>query len=238
MDELTRRFLKAGNTVVSNYLLSNFHQLGLTNDELVIYLIIEKQRGQGDLFPSSKLISKETGLTENKVYELLHEMIQNKLMEIKTVKHADGKSYDQYSFERLFEKLLQSASNEVQAQKQETNKVTRETVFAQIESEFGRPLSPIEYETINQWLTDDHYAPEMISLALKEAVLSQAYSLRYMDRILLNWEKRNLTTVKQVQKEENRQRNGSINSLDSNRPTTKADLTGPKIPIYKISDQD
>jgi DNA replication protein len=165
-------------------------------------------------------------------------MIQNKLMEIKTVKHADGKSYDQYSFERLFEKLLQSASNEVQAQKQETNKVTRETVFAQIESEFGRPLSPIEYETINQWLTDDHYAPEMISLALKEAVLSQAYSLRYMDRILLNWEKRNLTTVKQVQKEENRQRNGSINSLDSNRPTTKADLTGPKIPIYKISDQD
>ena len=78
----------------------------------------------------------------------------------------------------------------------------------------------------------------MISLALKEAVLSQAYSLRYMDRILLNWEKRNLTTVKQVQKEENRQRNGSINSSDSNRPTTKADLTGPKIPIYKISDQD
>ncbi|MDV7719104.1 DnaD domain protein [Pediococcus ethanolidurans] len=238
MNEVTRKFLNAGNTVVSNYLLSHFHQLGLTSDELVIYLIIEKQREQGDLFPSSKLISRETGLDESKVYELLHELIQNKFMEIKTVKHADGKNYDQYNFDLLFDKLLQSADNETETKKQQTQKNDRETVFKQIESEFGRPLSPIEYETINQWLTDDHYAPEMISLALKEAVLSQAYSLRYMDRILLNWEKRNLTTVNQVQKEEERQRNNSSSDHNSNQRNVKADLNGPKIPIYKISDQN
>ncbi|WP_412990346.1 DnaD domain protein [Pediococcus siamensis] len=237
MDGQTREFLRAGNTVVSNYLITHFHQIGLTNDELIIYLIIEKQREQGDLFPSSKLIAKESGLTESKVYELLHEMIQNNLMEIKTTKHTDGKSYDQYSFEKLFEKLLQAANETVQTKKQASAKAEQETVFAQIETEFGRPLSPIEYETINQWLTDDHYAPELISLALKEAVLSQAYSLRYMDRILLNWEKKNLTTVSQVQKESERQReNSHSRSTDSERQT-KADLTGPKIPIYKISDQ-
>lgn len=240
MDDKTRKFLKAGNTAVSNYLLSNFHQIGLTNDELVIYLIIEKQSGQGDLFPSSKLILQESGLSESKVYELLHEMIQNKLMEIQTVKHADGKSYDQYSFDRLFEKLLQSADNETVTKKEQTDKTDRKTIFAQIESEFGRPLSPIEFETINQWLEDDHYAPEMISLALKEAVLSQAYSLRYMDRILLNWEKKHLTTVAQVQKETERQRgNSSREGRDSSASqSSKADLTGPKIPIYKISDQN
>ncbi|GEL14366.1 DnaD domain protein [Pediococcus cellicola] len=240
MDEFMRSYLKAGNTVVSNYLLSNFHRVGLTNDELIIYLIIEKQREQGDRFPSSKLIAEETGLSESKVYELLHEMIQNNLMEIKTVKHADGKSYDQYSFERLFEKLLQSANHEVVKQQQTNEKMDRETIFAQIESEFGRPLSPIEYETINQWLNDDHYAPEMISLALKEAVLSQAYSLRYMDRILLNWEKKHLTSVSQVQKEEERQRNNGLDPSRHDRRNQngeKADLTGPKIPIYKISDQ-
>ena len=101
-------------------------------------------------------------------------------------------------------------------------------------------LSPIEFETINQWLEDDHYAPDLISLALKEAVLSQAYSLRYMDRILLNWEKKHLTTVAQVQKESERQRGTAPHDTHdaSNNTAGKADLTGPKIPIYKISDQN
>ncbi|WPC17600.1 DnaD domain protein [Pediococcus inopinatus] len=240
MNDLTRKFLKAGNTVISNYLLSNFHQIGLTNDELVIYLIIEKQSSKGDLFPSSRLIAQESGLSEAKVYELLHELIQNKLMEIQTVKHADGQNYDQYNFDLLFEKLLQSADNDVTEKNEQTNKVDRENVFAKIESEFGRPLSPIEFETINQWLEDDHYSPDLISLALKEAVLSQAYSLRYMDRILLNWEKKHLTTVAQVQKESERQRGTAPHDTHdaSNNTAGKADLTGPKIPIYKISDQN
>ncbi|HAJ54872.1 MAG TPA: DNA replication protein DnaD, partial [Lactobacillus sp.] len=72
-------------------------------------------------------------------------------------------------------------------------------VFNQIEIEFGRPLSPIEQETIRDWLTTDHYLPEVILLALREAVLNSAYSLKYMDRILLNWERRHLKTAQQVQ---------------------------------------
>ncbi|MEO2820231.1 DnaD domain protein, partial [Lacticaseibacillus rhamnosus] len=38
-------------------------------------------------------------------------------------------------------------------------------------------------------------------LALREAVLNAAYSLKYMDRILLNWERRHLKTAQQVQAE-------------------------------------
>ena len=37
---------------------------------------------------------------------------------------------------------------------------------------------------IGQWLNTDHYSPELIRLALREAVLNQAYSLKYIDRIL------------------------------------------------------
>ena len=38
---------------------------------------------------------------------------------------------------------------------------------------------------IGQWLNTDHYSPELIRLALREAVLNQAYSLKYIDRIYL-----------------------------------------------------
>lgn len=61
------------------------------------------------------------------------------------------------------------------------NKLSR-----QFEIEFGRYLSPIEREEIASWLNLDHYMPEIIEMALREAVLSQAYSLKYVDRILLN----------------------------------------------------
>ena len=39
--------------------------------------------------------------------------------------------------------------------------------------------------------------PELIRLALR-AVLNQAYSLKYIDRILLAWERKNITTKEQV----------------------------------------
>ncbi|WP_278341151.1 DnaD domain-containing protein, partial [Lactobacillus acetotolerans] len=70
----------------------------------------------------------------------------------------------------------------------------------QFEIEFGRYLSPIEREEIASWLNVDHYSPEIIKLALREAVLSQAYSLKYVDRILLNWQRHNLKTSAEVEK--------------------------------------
>jgi DNA replication protein len=55
-------------------------------------------------------------------------------------------------------------------------------------------------------MNEDHYDPDVVALALREAVLNQAYSLKYMDRVLITWEKRNLRTVqaiKQAQREFN-----------------------------------
>jgi len=39
----------------------------------------------------------------------------------------------------------------------------------------------------------------MIELALREAVLSQVYSLKYIDRILLNWQNHNLKTEEDIE---------------------------------------
>src|SRR5699024_12555455 len=76
-----------------------------------------------------------------------------------------------------------------------------------LESEFGRPLSPIEIETLVAWIENDKYSPELIQLALREAVFSQAYNFKYIDRILLYWEKKNIRTKEQVEKEIQRNRN-------------------------------
>lgn len=54
------------------------------------------------------------------------------------------------------------------------------------EEEFGRALTPMEFESIKEWVNDG-YSEEMITKALKEAVKSNVTSLRYIEGILINW---------------------------------------------------
>ena len=68
----------------------------------------------------------------------------------------------------------------------------------QFEIEFGRLLSPIEKQEIAAWLNIDHYNPEIVKLALREAILAQVYNFKYVDRILLNWQRHGLTTTDQI----------------------------------------
>ncbi len=59
----------------------------------------------------------------------------------------------------------------------------------------------MESETIGMWIDQDHQTPELIRAALKEAVLAQKMSLRYIDRILFEWKKKNIKTMKDVEKQ-------------------------------------
>ncbi len=81
-----------------------------------------------------------------------------------------------------------------------------QSVYQLFEQEFGRPLSAIEFQRIGQWLEEDHYQPEILKLALREAVLNQAYSFNYVDRILLSWERKNLKTKQQVEEDQKRRK--------------------------------
>ena len=93
-------------------------------------------------------------------------------------------------------------------------------LFQTFEQEFGRALSSFELEMINDWLQTDHYQIEVILLALKEAVLNQAFSFKYIDKILLSWEKKNIKTKAQVLQEQNRrQKEQAANFTPDDVPT-------------------
>ena len=54
------------------------------------------------------------------------------------------------------------------------------------EEQFGRPLTPMEFDSIKEWVQSG-YSEEIILKALKEAVKSQVLTLRYIEGILINW---------------------------------------------------
>ena len=100
------------------------------------------------------------------------------------VKKENKKMKEYLSLEVLYEKVLLETIENIE-EKEETNSKIYET----IEKELGRTLSPIEYETISGWL-NSNITEEMIKEALKEAVLNGVRNLKYIDKILYDWNKK------------------------------------------------
>lgn len=71
------------------------------------------------------------------------------------------------------------------------------TLFEEIESNFGRTLSPYEIEEIRKW--ED---TELTRYAIKKAVLNNKFSIQYISKILYLWKKENIRTVQEAQREE------------------------------------
>lgn len=201
-------YRKLGFTYLQNGLIAYYSQLGITDAELILIIQLEAFGQQGDHFPSNEKIAANTNLPVNEIANLIQQLIDQKLIEIKQINDNQGKIEDQYSLDKLYDKLDQYLSKNLLVKDQKSHETAKVTdslsnnplnkLAREFEVEFGRYLSPIEREEIASWLNIDHYAPEIIEMALREAVLSQAYSLKYIDRILLNWQRHNLKTVSEI----------------------------------------
>lgn len=77
--------------------------------------------------------------------------------------------------------------------------MARKTIYDVIQEEYGRMLSPMEYEIVNNWF-DMQLSEELILHAIKESVSNEAKSLRYVQRILETYKSKGIKTVSEAQK--------------------------------------
>lgn len=191
-------FLTSGNTSISNLIIQNYSKLGMTEKDLIVYLELSLYAQKGVQFPMASNMASDTGMDESTIYTIIQGLIKLGIIELKTVidHHQQRDIYSLTPIFKRLEVLLTQQSDE--NQKNQLMSATEE-LFKKIEVEFGRPISPIEQDQVHQWIDDDHYSIELIDLALKEAILNQAYSMKYMDRILISWEKSNIKTAEQLQ---------------------------------------
>jgi len=81
------------------------------------------------------------------------------------------------------------------------NKINKEekieTLYSMIERNFGRTLSPLEYEEISKWKDND-----ITRYAIKEAVLRRALNIKYINAILRDCEAKGIKTIKDIKKVE------------------------------------
>lgn len=213
-------WLHQGQLTIPNVLLKYYRQIGLNERELVVLLQLQAANQQ-ESFPNFQTIAQQMNCSRDELFEAIQSLINKQVLTIHTIQNSAGKSEDRLNFDVLYEKLwhcLQQQHKQA-AEKEETLKL--QDLYTLFEQEFGRSLSPIELDTLNMWLDDDHYAPELIQMALKEAVLNQVYSLKYIDRILLSWEKKNITTKAQVLEESKKFRQTKNDQLERSQAQRK-----------------
>ncbi len=72
--------------------------------------------------------------------------------------------------------------------------ILEEDIITAFQREFGRLLSPMELEIINDWKTQG-FEDSKIREALKQSVFNGALSLRYINKILQSWKTKETAEV-------------------------------------------
>lgn len=232
---LLQNYIQAGETNISNLLLHHYKEIGMTTSQLVLYLEFKSYQDRGIVNPDIRLLAKHLGTDEKQVFNQLHQMMTNHLVEQQIRQLSDGKEDVFFDFSALVNKLINLQEQTANNQQVEQTANKREATFAMLESEFGRPLSSMELQIVNDWFDKDQYTGAMIKLALRQAVMNSALNLQYMERILQNWQRQGLRTERDITEHE-RKFEERRSDQESNRDHGRQLPKGPKIPIYKLGE--
>ena len=166
MTEKVIQLLKTHDFTIPQLLFFKYQELNMTLEELhfIIYLMNTK-----DLAFNPKKFSSELGTSMPEVLELVNNLVNKDLLSLDLRK--EGNIRNEYlNLDKLYNKLSFLVINE-------EKKESSTNLFDVFEKEFGRTLSPIEYELINGWL-DNEFSEELVKAALKEAVYNGVSNLR------------------------------------------------------------
>ncbi|WP_151734517.1 DnaD domain-containing protein ['Paenibacillus yunnanensis' Narsing Rao et al. 2020] len=229
--------LENGMAVIPYALLKHYRKLGLAGSEvmLLIHLLAFRQVEAVD-FPSLEELQAVTGRSAAAISGELQKLMKDGFISIdEDIDDQLGIHYERYNFSGLYGKLgallaeLEagaepggrrdrypgvkpagqarsggySAAVPAGAEQEESR-----SLFGIFEKEFGRPLSPMECETISGWVDQDRYPEDLILLALKESVFAGKVHFRYIDRILLEWSRNRVKTAEDAKLYTQRFRSG------------------------------
>lgn len=194
-DDMNARELQIRPVVIRYELLNYYQSLGLNEADLVILIKILHAYEISNLQPSIDILKQGTTMQETEVTMIIQKLIRLDLLSMKVEKNSEGKFSEFINLDGFFNQFAQLLEHEKQQLDSENETAQFKRLFSKVESSFGRALSPLEIETLSQWIDVNHYPHQLIEAAIDEALSHNKLSLKYIDRILLNWQKNNVTTA-------------------------------------------
>ncbi len=137
-----------------------------------------------------KEIKHITYMEEKEIMEAFTSLSGKGMLSINVVKQTDGTISEVIDLTNLYRAMVSDINTDIKEK-------TSDNIFNIFESEFGRTLSPIEFEIINAWLKAG-LTEELIIGALKEATFNGVSNLRYIDKIIYEWNKKGFKSIEDV----------------------------------------
>lgn len=219
--------LEQGAVSVPSLLLHWYARIGLTEVDmmLLVHLMAFKEKEQNDL-PAVEDLQSRMSASPDEIAASLEKLVGEEWIAIKATEDPEtGLPYESYDLSGVLERLAavvadwarQEAHMEQEALVQEgaggfgdaQTESGTQNLFDLFEAEFGRPLTPMEIETISGWLDKDKYPEPLIAAALKESVFAGKLHFRYIDRTLLDWARQRIRTPEEAREYASRFRGGA-----------------------------
>ncbi len=182
---------KNGNIVIPIYFLKNYSKWNLDMPEFV-FLMYLYNLGNKFLLDPNKYCS-DLNLDLEVVMNYIDKLTEKGFIRVEVLKNDRGVMEETVLLDDFYQKISMITMDEVTKEKEEDS-----TIFSFIETEFGRTLSPMEYEIIKAWL-DTPIDEDVIKEAIKEASNNGVSNLRYIDKILYEWGKADVHSVKDIE---------------------------------------
>lgn len=193
MDKKIMELYKCGNLTIPLYLLKNRDKFNLDMEEF-IFLMYLYNLGDKVVFDPNK-ISNDLNMPLKEVMNYISKLTEKKCIRVAVEKNDKDILEDVIDLSDFYNKasLIIIDGINKESDKEKTS------IFSFIEKEFGRTLSPIESEIIKSWIENGN-SEEIVQEAVREATFNGVSNLRYIDKILYEWEKKGIKTKEDVEK--------------------------------------
>ncbi len=184
--------VKDKNLIIPLYMFRLMDKLNLDYKEFIVLMYLYNK---GELVSLNVVeMCNDLGFSQKDIMIIIGELNSKKLVDFKVNTNDKGIREEFVSLDDFYNKVSLLLMDE-----EENNDDDSSNIFLEIEREFGRTLSPIEVEIVKAWL-ENNFSEELIRCALEEAVLNGVSNLRYIDKILFEWNKKGIKTREDVEK--------------------------------------
>lgn len=188
--------------IIQGFMIS---ELKLKGNELLVYAIIYgfSQDGESVFSGSRNYLASWCNVSLPTIDNALKSLRDKGLIEKKT-EIKNNVTFNTYKISLVGVKNLyrggkKSLHNNIEDNivynNKHNNKINKESLYDFVEENFGRTLSPLEYEEISKW--EDN---EITRYAIKEAVLRRALSVKYINAIIRDYEAKGIKTINNIKK--------------------------------------
>ena len=136
-------------------------------------------------------ISKHLSLSNEKILEAYNGLINKKIVKI-TTKEKNGIIFESISLDDFYDRIDQSI-------KAEKKSISSEEIIKTFEECSKQKVTDIEREVINAWIQNG-FDTSIIINAINEAKYNGTCNIRYIDKVLNEWNKQGIKNPEQLEK--------------------------------------